>query len=64
MIFTIEKRHEFDCGQMFTYYEVRQYECRSEHTGALIGGETIGRFDTITAAKDYCSKRGIKYERI
>ena len=64
MIYTVEKRHEFGYGQMFTYYEVRQYEHRSEHTGALIGGKTIRKFKTITAAKDYCGKRGIEYEII
>ena len=62
MIYTIEKRHEFGYGKMFTHYEVREYERRSEHTGALIGGKTIRKFDKKSKAKDYCAKRGIEYE--
>lgn len=62
MIYTIEKRHEFGYGKMFTHYEVRKYDRRSEHTGALIGGKTIRKFKKISQAKDYCGRKGITYE--
>lgn len=61
MIYTIEKRNSFDGAQMFTRYEVRQYERRTA-IGVLVGGKTLKVCKTKTQAKDYCGKKGIKYE--
>lgn len=64
MIYTLEKRHEFDAGRMFTYYELRQYDGISEHTGALLDGKTVVKFKSVKVAKEYCKLRGIEFEKI
>lgn len=64
MIYTIEKRHEFECGTMDTHYEVRSYTGRSAHTGALMNGKTLKVAKTLKQAETYCRRRNINAERI
>ena len=61
MIYTIERRHEFDYGTMETHYEVRQCTHRT-HIGVLAGGKTLRKFKKKTDAQKYCAKKGIKVE--
>ena len=64
-IFTIERRLAFESGRIAeTWYEVRRYERRSEHTGALIGGKTVRKFKSKLAAQEYCGRRGIVTESV
>lgn len=64
MIYTIERRNVYGYGSVETHYEVRRYERRSEHTGALLNGKTVKSFRKITQAKAYCRRWGIIAERI
>ena len=64
MIYTIEKRHEFECGMMYTHYEVRSYTGKSEHTGILLNGKTLKKATTLKQAEAYCRRKNIIAEKI
>lgn len=61
MIYTIEKRHEFGGGQMFTHYEVRSYT-HITPIGVYAGGKTLKR-GTLTQCEKYCRTKGIQPEQ-
>lgn len=61
MIYTLEKRHEFGGGLMFTHWEVRCYTYISAHTGAYINGKTLKKGSKEQCEK-YCRTKGIKAE--
>lgn len=58
MIYTIEKRAEFDSVIMDTHYEVRQYERRTS-IGVLVNGKTLKKCKSKIEALEYCGRRGI-----
>ena len=59
MIYTIERRHEFGYGTMESHYELRAYEGKSEHTGALLGGKALKRAKTKKDILSYCRRANI-----
>lgn len=61
MIYTLEKRHEFEAGQMFTHYEIRSYT-HITPIGIYAGGKTLKR-GTLVQCEKYCRTKGIQPER-
>lgn len=58
MIYTLEKRHEFDGGTMYTHYEVRSYTHRTP-IGVLANGKTLKK-GTKTQCEKYIRTKGIQ----
>lgn len=63
MIYTLEKRHSFAGGQMFTNYEVIEYKGRIGAAGILTNGKTVKK-GTLAQCEKYCRTKGITAERI
>lgn len=61
MIYTIEKRHEFDGASMFTHYEIRSYT-HITPIGVYAGGKTL-KSGTKQQCERYCRIKGITPER-
>lgn len=62
MIYTLEKRNEFNRGKMYTHYEVRVYTHRSS-IGVLMNGKTLKK-GTKKQCEKYCRIKNIKAEEI
>lgn len=60
MIYTIERRVEFDGGTAETHYEVWKYDHKSKVTGALVGGQPIYNCKTKKEAKQFCTNNNIE----
>ena len=60
MIYTLEKRQEFEAGQMFTHYEVRSYT-HITPIGIYAGGKTLKQ-GTLAQCERYCRSKGIQPE--
>jgi len=60
MIYTLETRHEFGGGRMFTHYEVRSYTHISQ-IGVLMNGKTLKK-GTKEQCKKYCRIKNIVAE--
>lgn len=63
MIYTLEKRHSFAGGQMFTHYEVIEYKERIGDAGILTNGKTVKQ-GTLAQCEKYCRTKGIITERL
>ena len=57
MIYTIEKRHEFSCGIIFTHWEVISYT-HITPIGVYAGGKTL-KSGTRKECEKFCSLKGI-----
>lgn len=57
MIYTIEKRHEFGSGIMYTHYEVISYT-HITPIGIYAGAKTLKK-GTLAQCKKYCRNKGI-----
>lgn len=60
MIYTLEKRHEFGNGSMYTHYEVRSYTHRTS-IGILANGQTLKK-GTKAQCEKYIRIKGIQAE--
>lgn len=60
MIYTIEKRHEFGYGSMETHYELISHTHITK-IGVYANPQTVERFKTKKAAREYCKKNNIEY---
>lgn len=57
MLYTMEKRHEFNGAQMLTHWEVRSYTHRSP-IGVLMNGKTLKKGTKMQCEK-FCRTRDI-----
>lgn len=62
MIYTLEKRHEFDKGTMYTHWEVRSYT-HITPIGVLASGKTL-KSGTKWQCEKYCRNKGIHPEDV
>lgn len=60
MIYTLEKRHEFGYGSMFTHWEVRSYT-HITPIGVYAGGKTLKK-GTKKECEKYCRIKEITPE--
>lgn len=61
MIYTLEKRHEFEAEQMFTHYEVCSYT-HITPIGVYAGGKTLKQ-GTLAQCEKYCRLKKIQPEK-
>ena len=61
MIYTLQKRHEFDCGIMYTHYEVMSYTHRTE-LGILVNGKVLKK-GTKKECEKYIARKSIEIEK-
>ena len=61
MIYTLEKRHEFEAGQMFTHYEVCSYT-HITPIGVYAGEKTLKQ-GTLAQCEKYCRLKKFSLKR-